>query len=171
MAVIDLAKQLANFAVVGFVTFLVGFIIAKFAGRLTRRVLSEAEINRIAATAGMNLDKRIGQLVEYVIYLITLLVILQQFGLTKLVFGILIFLALALIGFSLALAIKDFIPNFITGLFIRRKLKKQLGKTITIGMVSGKLVRVGLVASTITNHEEHNVPHLYTSKALHSTSN
>lgn len=164
MALMELIRQLAGKSIVALVTLLIGFIIAKLAGRITRRILSEAEINRILATEDMKLDKAISRLVEYVIYAITLLVILQQFGLTKLVLGIIITIAVVIIGFSALLAIKDFIPNAITGLFIKRKLKQNLGKKVRIGIVTGKLVHVGIVESVIQDKEEHHISHLYTSR-------
>ncbi|HLF54187.1 MAG TPA: hypothetical protein VI612_00515 [Candidatus Nanoarchaeia archaeon] len=164
MALIEAMRQLAGKSIVALVTLLIGFIIAKLAGRITRRVLSEAEINRILATEDMKLDKAISRIVEYVIYTITLLVILQQFGLTKLVLGIIITIAVIIIGFSALLAIKDFIPNAITGLFIKRKLKQNLGKKVKIGIVTGKLVHVGIMESVIQDKEEHHIPHLYASK-------
>ena len=164
MAFVEIAEQWLGKMVVALITLFVGFIIAKLAGLLTKRVLHEAEINRVLATAGMKLDEAIGRLVEYLLYVITLLVILNQFGLTKLVLGILITLAIALMAFSLLLAIKDFVPNAITGLFIRKKLKSNLGKKVKIGMVTGKLVHVGVVQSVVKDGGEHHVPHLYTSK-------
>ncbi len=164
MTLMEVMRQLAGKSIVALVTLLIGFIIAKLAGRITRRILSEAEINRILAAEEMKLDKAISRLVEYVIYAITLLVILQQFGLTKVVLGIIITVAVVIIGFSALLAIKDFIPNAITGLFIKGKLKKHLGKKVRIGIVSGKLVHVGIVESVIQDKEEHHIPHLYTSK-------
>ncbi len=164
MALMEAMRQLAGKSIVALVTLLIGFIIAKLAGRITRRILSEAEINRILATEDMKLDKAISRIVEYVIYAITLLVILQQFGLTKLVLGIIITIAVIIIGFSALLAIKDFIPNAITGLFIKRKLKQNLGKKVKIGIVTGKLVHIGIVESVIQDKEEHHIPHLYASK-------
>jgi len=166
MALVDVARQLTGKIVVALITLFIGFILAQIVGRLVKRVLSEAEINRVLAKAGMKLDSTIGQIIEYIIYTITLLVILQQFGLTKLVFAIVIFLVALLLGFSLALAIKDFIPNAITGFFIRKKLKRQIGKNVRIGIVSGKLMHVGIVDSIVKDKEIHRVPHLYTSKCL-----
>jgi hypothetical protein len=164
MAIMGILQQWLGKIIVALITLFVGFIIAKLAGLLTKRVLHEAEINRILTTAGMKLDEALGRLVEYALYVITLLVILNQFGLTKLVLGILITIAIALIAFSLLLTIKDFIPNAITGMFIRKKLHANLGKKVKIGMVTGKLVHVGIIQSVIKDGGEHHVPHLYTSK-------
>lgn len=164
MAFMDVAEQFGNYAITGMLTLFIGFIIAKFAGRIVKRILKEAEINRVLATAGMKLDEIFGRIVEYTIYAITVLIILQQRGWTLLVVGILGLFFGALILFSLALAIKQFIPNAITGLFIRRKLKPFLNKRVRIGMVSGKLVHIGISESIVHDKEDHYIPHIYTSK-------
>jgi small-conductance mechanosensitive channel len=147
------------------IIILIGFIIAKLASRITKRVLAEAEINRILTSAGFKpLSDAIGSILEYVIYTITLLFVLQYFGLAKIVLGIILIIAIIALGFSLVLAFRDFIPNAIVGLFLRKKMKKLLGKKVTIGEMSGRLEHIGIVACVLKNKDEHYIPHLYTSK-------
>jgi small conductance mechanosensitive channel len=107
-----------------------------------------------------------GALVEFALYLATLIIILQQFGLATITLWIIGSIAVIVVFFSLTLTVRDFIPNFIIGLIIRKKLKAKLGKHVRFGMISGKLEQVGIVASTIRNSDEHYVPHLYTSKYI-----
>lgn len=127
--------------------------------------MAEAELNRILTAAGFRpLSDALGVILEYIIYAATVLVILQQFGLTEIVLGIIAVIAIVAIGFSLVLAVRDFIPNAIVGLFLRKKMKKFLGKKICIGDVSGRLEHYGIVASVIKNKDEYYVPHLYTSR-------
>ena len=146
-------------------TLFIGFIIAKLAGKIAKRVMAEAELNRILVSAGFKpLSDALGIIIEYVIYAATILVILQQFGLTTIVLSILAVMAAIIILFSLLLAVRDFIPNAVAGLFIRKKLKRLLGKRVRIGNITGKLEHIGIVRSTIRDKDEHCVPHFYTSK-------
>ncbi len=150
---------------VAIIILLAGFIIAKIAGKLVKRVLAEAELNKILAKAKFTpMSDALGAIVEYVLYAATLLVVLQQFGVANITVWVVGIIAAIVIIFSLTLTLRDFIPNAIVGLFIRKKLKAKLGKQIQIGMISGKLVQVGIVASTIKNADEQYVPHLYASK-------
>jgi len=152
---------------VAIIILLAGFIIAKIAGKLVKRVLAEAELNKILAKAKFTpMSDALGAIVEYVLYAATLLVVLQQFGVANITVWVTGIIAAVVIIFSLTLTLRDFIPNAIVGLFIRRKLKAKLGKQVQIGMISGKLVQVGIVASTIKNADEQYVPHLYSSKYI-----
>lgn len=150
---------------IALIVFFVGFIIAKLASRILKKLLAEAEINRILETAGFKpISNTIASIVKYIIYTITLFIILQQFGLTKLVLAIIVIAATIIIIISLLLAIRDFIPNFVAGIFLRKKVKKFMGKYVQIGPVKGKLMHFGLTGSIMKNKEQYYIPHLYTSK-------
>ena len=165
MAIIDVLKGIVNEAAVALITILVGFIIAKLASRIAKKVMVEAELNRILTAAGIKpLSDVLGTILEYLIYTATLLVVLQQFGLTSIVLGIIAVLAIVIIGFSLLLTLRDFIPNALVGFLIRKEMKRFLGKKVRIGAVVGRLENVGIVGSVVKDKDEHYVPHLYSSK-------
>jgi small-conductance mechanosensitive channel len=165
MGILTVLQNFLSKIAVALITIFAGFIIAKLAHRIVNRVMIEAEINRILTAAGLKtLSDTIGSIAEYFIYTATLLIVLQQFGLTKLVLGIIGLIAVIVIGFSLLLAIRDFIPNFVAGMFIRKTMKKHLGKKVQLGGIKGRLERIGPVASVIKNKDEHHIPHMWASK-------
>lgn len=150
---------------IALIVFFVGFIIAKLTARILKKLLAEAELNRILESAGFKpISNSIASLVQYVIYTVTLFIILQQFGLTKIVLIIVVIIAFLVFAFSLLLAVRDFVPNAVAGLWLRKKLRPYIGKNIKIGNVKGRLKRVGVVSSIIKDEEEYHVPHLYASK-------
>ena len=150
---------------IGLIIFFAGFVIAKLVGRLLKRFLAEAELNRILESAGFKpLSNVIAVIVEYFIYVATLFVILQQFGLTKLVLGIIVVLAFIVLALSFFLAVRDFVPNVVAGFFLRKRMKPLLQKYVQIGSVKGKLVSFGLVGSILKDKEHYYVPHLYASR-------
>lgn len=152
---------------VAIIILLAGFIIAKIAGKIVKRILAEADINKILAKAKVTpMSDALGGIVEYALYLATIIVVLQQFGLANITLWIIGTIAIVVILFSLTLTIRDFIPNAIAGLFIKKRLNAKLGKQVKIGIISGRLEHVGIVASTIRNSDEQYVPHLYTSKYI-----
>jgi small conductance mechanosensitive channel len=152
---------------VAIIILLAGFIIAKIAGKVVKRILAEAELNKILAKAKFTpVSDALGGIVEYALYVATVIVVLQQFGLANITLWIAGIVAVLAILFSLTLTIRDFIPNAIVGLFIRKKLNAKLGKQVKLGMISGRLEHVGIVASTIRNPDEQYVPHLYASKFI-----
>ncbi len=160
-----IAQQITRKITIASLTIIIGFFIAKLASRIARKVMAEAELNRILTSAGFKpLSDALAIIIEYLIYAITLLFVLQSFGLTKIVLGIVAIIAIIVICFSLLLAARDFIPNFAAGILLRKKMKPHIGKKIQIGDVKGRLQRFGLIASTLVDKDEHCVPHLYTSR-------
>lgn len=165
MALINTLHTIFTKISIALLTLFIGFIIAKLGGKITKRVMAEAELNKILVAAGFRpLSDALSIIIEYVIYAATILVILQQFGLAGIVLGIIITITAAAVLFSLLLAIRDFIPNAVAGLFIRKRLKHFLGKKIQIGNIAGTLEHIGIVKSTLRDKDEHCVPHLYTSR-------
>ncbi len=150
---------------IALITIFAGFILAKLAGKLAKRIMAEAELNKILSTAGLKpLSELLAKSIEYIIYFATILVVLQYYGLTKITIGIITAIAGIAIIFLLYIRIRDFFPNAITGIFLRRKLKKNIGKKVKIGEVTGILEGFGLTNSRIKNDDYHTVPHSYTSK-------
>lgn len=147
------------------ITLFAGFLIAKLTGKLVKRIMVEAELNRILTKAGFKpLSDSLAHVVELLIYFATILIVLQQLGLTTIALGILSLLAILLLGFVLFLTVKNFIPNAIAGFLLRKELHQHLKKRVRIGTVKGTLSHAGIVASTLQNKDEHSIPHLYTSK-------
>ncbi len=163
--VFDLILNVINEIAAAIIIVFVGFIIAKLAGKIAKRVMAEAELNRILKTAGFSpLSDTIGKMIEYIIYILTILAALQSLGLTEIVSAILILAAIAILSFILILTIKEFIPNAIMGIILRKKIKQYLGKKVQIGEIEGKLERIGIVSIIIKNGDEHSLPHTYTAR-------
>jgi hypothetical protein len=167
MGFVAIAQWIYNTFAVAVIILLAGFIIAKIAGKIVKRVLANVELNKILAKAKFTpMSDAVGAIVEYALYFATLLVVLQQFGLAFITVWIIGIAAAVVIIFSLTLTARDFIPNVVVGLFIRRRLKAKLGRQIQLGMISGKLVHVGAVNSIIKSKDEYCVPHLYATKYM-----
>lgn len=149
------------------VTILLGITIAKILGRVTKHVLAQAEVNRLLKQSGIKaIDQRVGAIVEYAVYVITILLVLQQLGLTRIVLGIIIIGGTLAIIISSALALRSIVPNMIHGWQVKKKLKHKIGKEVKIGMVKGKLEKVGMMQSIVLDKEKLYIPHSYTAKQL-----
>jgi len=168
---IDFLFTIAQKIAAAILIILAGFIIAKLASKFISRILAEAELNRIMKAAGFQpISDTIGYLIEYLIYAGTILMALQQVGLTNIVLGFLVAVAAIVIIISLTLTLRDFVPNAVTGLFMRSELTKKAGQSVRIGVVDGRLLRVGITSSVIDDNGEHYVPHLYTARNKIKTS-
>ena len=147
-------------------TLLLGLLIGKVLGRLVKRILKEAEVNRMLHKAGLHIafDYLASRLIEYAIYAVTVLIVLRQLGLTRIFLGAIIVIVSVAVILPLVLWLKDFLPNAISWLLLRKQLKRSLKKHVRIGSVSGKLVQFGILKSKIKTPkgDEIHIPHAYT---------
>ena len=149
------------------VTIFLGIILAKLLGKITKHVLEQAEINRLLRQSGVQaIDERIAKIVEYTIYAFAMLLILQELGLTRIVLGILIIAAAIVLTATILLAIRNFIPNMIHGPKVKKEYKDKIGKTVKIGSVKGKLLKIGIIQSVVSDREKHYITHTYTIRQL-----
>jgi len=160
---INVLYQISRNIASAFIIVFAGFVLAKLLGKLTKRILAEAELNRILKKTGFKpISNKIAKTTEYLIYALTILFALQQLKITTIVLGILLTITISVIIFSIILTCKDFLPNYFAGFTVKKKLAKKIGKHITIGNVKGTLQHIEIVGSTIQSDEKYYVPHKYT---------
>ncbi len=133
-----------NKIVTSLIMFFLGFMLGKIASNLTKRFLEEININKKTLNTFLgriNLETLLSNIVAYVIYLSTVIMALNNIGITRYVFtGLIIFFGLMLIS-TLVLDIRDFLPNIFA--FIKIKNKKYFFK--------GDRIRTHLAEGVVKN--------------------
>lgn len=134
---------------------LLGFIIGKLLGRLTAKILHEVELNRILRAAGLKitLEKTIGEIVSYIVYFVAVVTALYQFNIAPTIVYVIVISVGAILVISILIAIKDFIPNFICGIIIKKKNLLRPGEKIKIGRTEGKIKRISMVQVKLETKE------------------
>lgn len=130
---------------------LIGFIIGKVLGRIAARILREVELNSTLKKAGLKADIEsiISGIISYFVYLVTLIMALNQLGLTTTMLYMIAGAILVIFVISLSLAIKDFIPNFIAGIRMLYKQDINVGEKIKVNDIEGKVVKIALLETHI----------------------
>ncbi|NQV09066.1 mechanosensitive ion channel [Candidatus Woesearchaeota archaeon] len=144
----DLFTDVVTKIVVAVVILLIGFIIGKIVGRLLQRVLHEFELDNIMKMATglkISLEELISHFITYIIYFLTVVMALNQIGLTTTLLNIISAGIMILIIIFILLGIKDFFPNVIAGIFIHQKGWIKVGDKIKVKNIEGKVVHVNLV--------------------------
>jgi len=146
-----LFAKLFTKAIVALVILLIGFIIGRIVEKVLSKFLAEIELNKITKKAGITfqLEKGISSFAKYFIYFFAIIWALNELGLTTTILNMIVAAALILIIVSILLAVKDFIPNVISGFFIYRKSLVKLGDSIKVDNLSGKVVRINLLETQI----------------------
>jgi len=165
MEILKLIRAISIQSSIAIITLFTGIIIAKISKKIVKKVLIEAEINTILNAAGFRpLSEELARITEYIIYGITIFIILQQFGITRILINALIAIIIVVLIITTMISTRHHIPNAITGLFIKKKIKKYLGKKIQIDNIKGKLEEIGISSIKIKNKEEYHIPYLYLKK-------
>ena len=146
-----LFEQLFTKFIVAVVILLIGFVIARIVGKLTSKLLHEIELNNILKKAGVKfeLEDLLSHAATYFIYFITVIWALNALGLTTTILNMISAAFLVLIIISILLAVKDFVPNMISGFFIYSKNIIKPGDKIKIDNMSGTVEKISLVETEI----------------------
>lgn len=150
---------------VAFVTLIAGFLIARLVGKIVGFVLKEAELNSILESAGFHpWNVEVGLVVERLLQGVTLIVVLQQFDIARVVLELLGAMVGILLLIGLILSVRNIAPNLAAYLLLRKKLKSILGESVSVGSVSGKVVKVGFVRTWLEDTDVFVVSHRYALK-------
>jgi len=148
-------SQLFTKFIVAVVILLIGFIIARIVGKLASRFLQEIELNKILKKAGVKfeLEDMLSHLATYFIYFMTIIWALNALGLTTTILNMISAAFLVLIIISILLAVKDFVPNIISGFFIYQKNLIKKGDKVKIDNLEGKVNKISLIETEIKTNK------------------
>ena len=138
------------------IILLIGFILAKLLAKIVRRVIEEVELTSIiqkAAGVKVNFESILGYFVEYFVYFVTIIMALNQLNITTPVLTMISIAVFIIIIISVGLAIKDFEPNAIAGIFIYKKKLVSIGEIIRVKGLEGKVVEITLVETKLETKE------------------
>lgn len=138
--------------IVALVILIVGFILGKIIGRIVEKAFKAIDLDKgIKKTSGIrySVSAIIGTVVAYVIYLVTILLALDQLKLTQRIIMFIAIIAVIIIIIAVLLSIKDFIPNFIAGLTLNNKGLIDDGDFLKIKDMEGVVEKIGLLETII----------------------
>ncbi len=132
-----------GWAILGFfVTLVVGFIIVKLLIRLCRKLLSKTKLERIA-------QKFILSIIKVALYLIWILILLSELGIS--ITGIVAALSAAVLAIGLAL--QDSLANLANGIIIVSGKYFKEGDYINVDGVEGTVRNINLLSTTILTND------------------
>ena len=87
--------------------------------------------------------------VRYVLYFLTFIAAIAQFGFPTILFDIIIVIIALFVVILMIYSLKDFIPNAAAGIYLARAKSIKKGDTIKVGHYSGKVIDMTLLATTL----------------------
>jgi small conductance mechanosensitive channel len=157
--------------VAAIVILIIGLIIGRFLSNLTRKVLHELELDKILkeqARIKVPITDLISSIVKYVIYIITVILALNQIGLRSFILNIILAILVVLLIIFMILSLKDFVPNLVAGLFLHQKRNFNPGDIIQVNNIEGEVLSITLFETRIktTNNEIVYIPNSLLTKSV-----
>lgn len=148
---INTAESLLNQAAVGIVILIVGLALGLLAKKVTFRILQEFEVDRIMNTLGFayNAERWISSLLSYAIYVVTVILFLDQLGIRSVVMYTVAAGIMLLAILTAVVGLKDILPNFWGWIYARRQKLLRIGYHINLPEVAGIVQRIGYLETEI----------------------
>jgi small-conductance mechanosensitive channel len=161
--VISLLDPFFSKIVIGSIVLLFGFILGKLFKRLAHKILLELEIDRLFV-ALFNTRVRfalfLSSFAGVVIYVTTIIMVLDILGLGSFILHILTGGVLVLMVALAVLTVKDFMPNVLASFAIHNKENVNVGTSLEFEGIKGKVTDMNLtdVQVTMSNGDIIHVP-------------
>ena len=170
-AIIETIEWQVNNVAGAIVILLVGLILGLMIKKILKKVLEEIGVDKLASKFGKKyyLERKISNVIGYVVYFLVVLMALRQLGITSLVLYLVLGSVSLLIGATLVLMLRDLIPNLIG----RRVVKKKgyvVGKELKLDLIKGKIEKLGWSETIIktAKGDKLHIPNLLLRKKLTS---
>ncbi|MBN1275681.1 mechanosensitive ion channel [Candidatus Woesearchaeota archaeon] len=131
-----------------------GFVVGRLLGLVVRRVLRGVGFDkhmRRVTHYRVSLEQKLGLLVSFVVYAVTLILVLGRLDALRVAALALLSLFALILVVSFLLSIKDFFPNLVAGVVLRYRGRVVPGVRVRIKGVDGRVERVSLTSTTVVD--------------------
>lgn len=140
--VVQTITPVLNNIVAALLIIFLGFIIGKFLRGFLLKVLQDARVDETGKRVmkrKVSVAKAISDTTAYIIYVVAFVLALNMISATKYVLSTLGIIFLVVIIISLLISLKDFFPNVMTGLRLRREQRFTKGRSLSFRGIRGKI--------------------------------
>lgn len=151
----NLQLLLANIGgrlVVAAVVLLIGFVFARIIGKMVSKLLHELELNgiyRAMTGSKISLEGAVSTFIVYLLYFVVVVIALDQLGINTLVFDLIAAGVIIMVFVSIALSVKDFMPNLVAGFMLGKRRSLKVNDRISVKNMTGKVVHIGLLETRV----------------------
>ncbi len=138
-----------------FLILIIGLVLARILGNISKTTIKELEAERILKkiNIAVSLERIIPKLIKIIIYFITLMLVINQLHISTSIIKEILIVIVILIAALIILAFKDVVPNFISGMIIKKKKSLKVGEYINILNTKGNIIKITLLETQIKTKE------------------
>ncbi|MBN1156122.1 mechanosensitive ion channel [Candidatus Woesearchaeota archaeon] len=142
--------------VVALLILLVSFITGRLLGKLIEKILKSFEVNKTfhrTTKMTVHLEQGISKTVAYFIGLIGIIMALDYLNLALVVGKILLVILLSLILISIILGMKDFVPNLIAWMRIKRNRSFLVRDRVKVYGIEGEIKKISIFETKMQTNQ------------------
>ena len=134
-----------------FIVIAIGVLFTKIFTDGVLHFLKKEEIKNLISRMGYEdpIIEMIVMVLKYIMYFVTFIIALAQFGFALAVLNTIIILVALFVVIIIFFSMKDFIPNASAGLYLNAIKSIRKGDILRIGSYSGRVVDMDLVSITL----------------------
>jgi len=139
------------------IILLLGLIIGRAAGKISQKMLHGIELNRLLRkilSTKNDFERGMSLLIEFAIYLVTIIWALQVFSFAKPLLYVLAIAFVVVVFLSIIIVARDFFPNALAGIVIRKRKAIAKGDKIKMKNLEGIVVEVMINAIKIETNDK-----------------
>ena len=143
--------------VAALVIIFVGFVVARLLGLFIKMAMKEAKVNvRLSNLTGVqvSIEEIVSTVLVYVVYFLTIVMALNQIGLTSRVFDIVAISVIVIMLVSIAIALKDFFPNVVAGIYLLHWGFVKKGQKVKVDTTEGIVKEINLLETKIETKDK-----------------
>ncbi|MFP4524071.1 MAG: mechanosensitive ion channel domain-containing protein [Candidatus Woesearchaeota archaeon] len=144
-------------AVGTFLILLAAFIAGRVANLILKKILKEIALDKhMRATTGyrLSLERQLSGLLEVAVYVAGVIIAASYLGILDIVLLVIGGVLALFLIITLALTLKDDLPNLIAAITLRYRKAFKPGDTITIRNIKGEVRKIGLFTTQVYEKED-----------------
>ncbi len=150
--VVSYVSQFSDILVTRFVVALtilfIGLLAGLIIGKILRKILVEIELNEIIRRAlqiQIKADELISNFVSWGLYVLTVLLVLNQLGIASFVINAVSIFIILLAIVLVFIGLKDFVPNILAGLRLSKRDLFTVGDVVRVDRIEGVIEDISLL--------------------------
>jgi small-conductance mechanosensitive channel len=141
--------NIINQYVIAIVILFSGFILGNILAKIVKKILHEIELNNFLKSVS-NIDIRIEELismfVKFLVYFIFVVYVLNYLNLSTIIINVLLIVVLVIVGFSVIVSVRNFLPDFFAGIAISKRKLIFEGDIIEIDGIIATIKKIDLTS-------------------------
>jgi len=137
--------NIVNQYIIALVILFSGFVVGNILAKIVKKILHEIELNNFLksiSNVDVRLEELISMFVKFFIYFIFVVYVLNYLKLSTIIINVLLIVILIIVGFSVIVSIRNFLPDLFAGISISKRKLIFEGETIEIDGIVATIKKI-----------------------------